>query len=144
VWGGKALAIALGLLLVIVVAQLNPFVMAWSQYPGGFLRSFAFAALGTAMVLYAASALEGQGWLRTIGINSKAIMAWHLTVFAVLNLMFVALGPLDAGQVGAFTLFDGQRWWPVYLAAAVFVPIGIATAWRRRVVPARVVGIDAA
>jgi fucose 4-O-acetylase-like acetyltransferase len=131
VLGGKALAVAIGCFLLIVVSRLPPFVMAWSEYPGGFLRSIAFAALGTTMVLCAAHALRHQPWLRTIGRESKHIMAWHLTVFASINLLLASRGVLDPGQYNAFTLFESPRWWPVYLLASAALPIAGAMLLRR-------------
>lgn len=131
VLGSKALAVSLGLYLFLMAAQFGAFVMAWSQYPNGFLRSFAFGAIGTAMVVYAAHALETQGWLKHVGRESKAIMAWHLTVFALFNLVLAAVGLLEPTQTGPFTLLNPPRWWPVYLVVSVLVPVALRALWER-------------
>jgi len=113
---------AFGLLVIYRLLNLPAISIAFSQYPTGFLPLCLNAYLGIAMTLLASYGLQSYSWLRDIGESSKAIMSWHLTIFAGVNLVFVAIGRLVAANVGVYTSLQPARTWPIYLGLGIGLP----------------------
>ncbi|MCG7394831.1 hypothetical protein MHY87_18180 [Microvirga sp. ACRRW] len=102
-----------------------PMSMAFSLYKSGFLVHTFLAFLGIAMVLFAAEGLQSLSWLKTLGIYSKPIMSWHMTVFASINLVFAVLGLVSPSAVNAFTMVKPTRphFIILYLALGIAAPV---------------------
>ncbi|EGQ5293487.1 acyltransferase family protein [Enterobacter cloacae] len=68
--------------------------MAWSTYPSGFIMTSVTSMICIFVVVIFSNILSSTEnyLLKMIGDNSKSIMSWHLSVFAILNLFFLLIG----------------------------------------------------
>ena len=67
--------------------------MAWSTYPSGFIMTSVTSMICIFVVVIFSNILSSTEnyLLKMIGDNSKSIMSWHLSVFAILNLFFLLI-----------------------------------------------------
>ena len=107
--------------------------LAWSQYPAGAWPFFSVAIAASLLIFWLASMFSAfpiGASLAALGRESKAIMAHHLFVFALINLALVSTGIVKAHDVDAFYQFNGGWSWPVYGALAIAAPFAV-TVWAR-------------
>ena len=131
--GGRygLLPIALGLYLALIVMipllALPPTLsMAFAAYDGGFLGHSIVAFLGIGLIIVLARILVRLPLLRRIGMESRAIMTWHLTIAVLVTAGFAALGRLPMGDVSTFVVIEPNTYWPLYLALGTAIPVSFA------------------
>lgn len=106
------------------------------SYPSGYIYFTVVALSASFAILWLSSLIDGSRpgrWLATVGHESKAVMAHHLFVFAIINVGLVLIGQLKPEEVGVFTAFDRQASWPIYTVLGTALPVFAGIAWRRRV-----------
>ncbi|KAF0814765.1 hypothetical protein IGB42_00820 [Andreprevotia sp. IGB-42] len=97
------------------------------------------STLAIILMIYAAAHFLAQictekSLLLLIGRNTFAIMIWHFFAFLLLNLLLFALGLVKFEQLSdVYFRYQPEKTWVLYLAAGLFIPIGIAKLYRRAI-----------
>jgi len=119
------------------------FFVAMNNYPS-IVSSFLTSMCGIAFVIFFASLIAdskrlNDEWLLLIGRNSLHILACHLFVFQLLNIIFLSLhgDSLEILSRQFYYIYDAQHLWPVYFSAGIGVPVAVATWINRTRVAAR-------
>ncbi|MCK5932391.1 MAG: acyltransferase family protein [Fulvimarina manganoxydans] len=131
--GGRhgLLPIALGLYLALIVLiplfALPPTLsMAFASYDGGFFGHSIVAFLGIGLVIALARILVKMPLLQRIGMESRAVMTWHLTIAVLVTATFASLGRLPMSDVSTFVVIEPNTYWPLYLALGTAIPVSLA------------------
>ncbi|MCO7793269.1 acyltransferase family protein [Escherichia coli] len=98
--------------------------MAWSTYPSGFIMTSVTSMVCIFTVVIISNILSSRDnyLLKIIGDNSKSIMSWHLSVFAILNLFFLFIG-FENNANGKLNNVYNQYSFALYVILGVIVPI---------------------
>ncbi|EOL8879766.1 acyltransferase family protein [Enterobacter mori] len=98
--------------------------MAWSTYPSGFIMTSVTSMVCIFAVVIISNILSSRDnyLLKIIGDNSKSIMSWHLSVFAILNLFFLYIG-FENNANGKLNNVYNQYSFALYVILGVIVPI---------------------
>ncbi|EKK1484542.1 TPA: acyltransferase family protein [Escherichia coli] len=98
--------------------------MAWSTYPSGFIMTSIASLICIFVVLIISNILSSKynRLLKMIGDNSKTIMSWHLSVFAMLNLLFLFFG-FENHEHGKLNNVYNQFSFILYVFLGIIVPI---------------------
>ena len=115
--GASAAAVA-----ILKVSVAETMVMSWSTQPNNPILQLTITWLFIVSVL-AVSTLAAQiKLLCRIGDYTRSIMAGHLFIFSVMN---VVLADMNTAPLTATFIFSPSWAWPGYLIAGVFGPIAI-------------------
>ncbi|KID06221.1 hypothetical protein PU00_02590 [Hafnia alvei] len=119
----------ISVLLIVFIATLISYglikqsAMAWSTYPSGFIMSTVGSLLCIFVVLNISNILSSNDFslLKQIGDNSKTIMSWHLSVFAIINVIFYYIG---SGNIKGMKLDNtyAQYSFSLYTICGVMIP----------------------
>lgn len=98
--------------------------MAWSTYPSGFIMTSVTSMICIFVVVIFSNILSSREnyLLKIIGDNSKSIMSWHLSVFAILNLFFLLIG-FENNANGKLNNIYNQYSFALYVILGVIVPL---------------------
>ncbi len=98
--------------------------MAWSTYPSGFIMTSVTSMVCIFTVVITSNILSSRDnyLLKIIGDNSKSIMSWHLSVFAILNLFFLLIG-FENNANGKLNNVYNQYSFALYVILGVIVPL---------------------
>ena len=111
----------------VVVLEVKPMSMAWSDYPSGFGRHMLTALLGSFAVLSTAAIIaqtKHSAAFALVGTHSKTVMAHHLFVFTLINVVLIQAGIVPAADVTIWYAWRGATMWPVYVGLGVALPLG--------------------
>lgn len=98
--------------------------MAWSTYPSGFIMTSVTSMICIFVVVIFSNILSSREnyLLKIIGDNSKSIMSWHLSVFAILNLFFLLIG-FENNANGKLSNIYNQYSFALYVILGIIVPL---------------------
>ncbi|EMV5880030.1 TPA: acyltransferase family protein [Escherichia coli] len=98
--------------------------MAWSTYPSGFIMTSVTSMVCIFAVVIISNILSYRYnyLLKVIGDNSRSIMSWHLSVFAILNLFFLFIG-FENDANGKLSNVYNQYSFALYVILGVIVPL---------------------
>ncbi|EPG7391366.1 acyltransferase family protein [Enterobacter cloacae] len=98
--------------------------MAWSTYPSGFIMTSVTSMICIFVVVIFSNILSSTEnyLLKMIGDNSKSIMSWHLSVFAILNLFFLLIG-FENNANGKLNNVYNQYSFALYVILGIIVPL---------------------
>lgn len=98
--------------------------MAWSTYPSGFIMTSVASMICIFVVVIFSNILSSRDnyLLKMIGDNSKSIMSWHLSVFAILNVSFLIIG-FENEANGKLNNVYNQYSFALYVTLGVIVPL---------------------
>ncbi|EEH7369595.1 acyltransferase, partial [Salmonella enterica] len=103
-------------------------IMSWSYYPDGLIMSVINALIGIYAVFFI-SLLITRGvkeikLLKMIGQNSRAIMAYHLLVYVILDIIASILGDYSLSGTDVYDNHFITKWSvPVYIALGLLLPL---------------------
>ncbi|MDM3348563.1 acyltransferase family protein [Citrobacter sp. Cf116] len=108
-------------------------IMSWSYYPDGVLMTVINALIGAYAIFYISSLLakcsDEMKLLRNIGQKSRTIMAYHLLVYVVLDIIAAKLGIYSLVGTDAYNNHYISNWsLPIYIAAGLFIPLLLSQA----------------
>lgn len=119
------LALALGVFAIsCIFASTMHFEMVWNRYSATLLSPLAFGISGSILLVAFSRGIKGplQSFLASLGKESFHIMANHLFVFFLLNMMFVAFS-------GDSSWFKGIYSFPSAQSRFVFLIVGLLLPW---------------
>lgn len=98
--------------------------MAWSTYPSGFIMTSVTSMVCIYAVVIISNILSSRYnyLLKVIGDNSRSIMSWHLSVFAILNIFFLFIG-FENNANGKLSNVYNQYSFALYVILGVIVPL---------------------
>lgn len=109
------------------------FYVAMNTYPD-IPSSLLTSLCGITTVIFLASLLawsdrSGATWLDAIGNSSLHILACHLTIFHLLNIVLLEWhgNSLEVLSRQFYYVYDAQHFWPVFLAFGLGIPTIVAT-----------------
>lgn len=94
------------------------------------LATVTVALSGIQVALFCSAQLSSLAWLRKLGRESKAIMTHQLLGFGIIGLGFALIGKLTLHDLAAYTVYEPKRYWPIYLAIGLILPLGIVSVSR--------------
>ncbi|HGP2466556.1 TPA: acyltransferase, partial [Salmonella enterica] len=103
-------------------------IMSWSYYPDGLIMSVINALIGIYAVFFI-SLLITRGikeikLLKMIGQNSRTIMAYHLLVYVILDIIASILGDYSLSGTDVYDNHFITKWSiPVYIALGLLLPL---------------------
>ncbi|EGP4348606.1 acyltransferase family protein [Salmonella enterica] len=120
-----SLFIFIALSFIYLAKYIQPTVMSWSIYPSGFLMTTTVSLLCIFIVTFLSkcAALSGAtNLLVAIGKSSKHIMAYHLSVFILMDFIFSQLGYWDMKNTTVFKHYYTPEMIMIYPAAGLLIP----------------------
>lgn len=116
----------------IVLTKISlPIGMSWSKYPSGFASSSLCALLSIILCLWfckkahyisVSRFIKYHNIMTNIGKSSKHIMAYHLLVFVMIDLIAYSVGVWDISKTSALNHFGGYVFLPMYVFLGVIIP----------------------
>lgn len=117
--------IAIGMLIVLIsCGYVKQSAMAWSNYPSGYMMSTIGSLLCIAVIVCIANnlSMNRYDFFKEIGDNSLTIMAWHLSIFALITSAFYFFDITNI-QNGKVVNIYNRFSFVAYISLAVIVPL---------------------
>jgi fucose 4-O-acetylase-like acetyltransferase len=110
------------------------FYMVWSDFLGSKFIPIIASVNGIYLYLFISKALSKiiteNDILVKIGQNSLHILAFHLFIFFIVNLIWIKMTGKDISLLSNVFFRDNQKYWLLYVGSAVLVPTFGAMLWK--------------
>ncbi|WP_348957078.1 hypothetical protein F0323_015695 [Enterobacter hormaechei] len=112
------------IIIMISYGLLKQSAMAWSNYPSGYLNSTIGALLCITVAYCLSSNFSSKEYklFKLIGDNSKTIMSWHLSVFAIITTVYSFYGTTNIQSGKVVNIYNSYSF-ILYITCGILAPL---------------------